>query len=79
MQEEIIVEDELKSYICKRLEITEGELENFLSPGGRNWREFKTYKKRFERLRPLFYLFAKANMVPMSFYLKYCFPIEKKK
>ena len=79
MQEKIIIEDELKSYICKRLEITEGELENFLSPGGRNWREFKTYKKRFERLRPLFYLFAKANMVPMSFYLKYCFPIENKK
>jgi hypothetical protein len=42
----------------------------------RSFRDFKTYKKRFERLRPLFYLMAKANLVPMSFYLKYCFPVK---
>jgi hypothetical protein len=37
----------------------------------RTWRDFKTYKQRFERLRPMFYLMAKAQLVPMSFYLKY--------
>ena len=32
------------------------------------WYEYPTYKKRFEKLRPLFYLLAKSNLVPMSFY-----------
>ena len=41
------------------------------------WYEFPNYKKRFERLRPLFFILAKANLVPMSFYLKYCFPSKK--
>ena len=40
----------------------------------KSWYEFPTYKKRFERLKPLFFTLAKANLVPMSFYLKYCFP-----
>lgn len=71
--------EELIEYVCKRTGITVAEFDKMLTAPKRNWREFKTYKKRFERLRPLFYLFAKANMVPMSFYLKYCFPIEKKK
>jgi hypothetical protein len=44
----------------------------------RNFRDFKTYKKRFENLRPLFKILAKANLVPMSFYLKYCFPLPDK-
>ncbi|SVB87449.1 uncharacterized protein METZ01_LOCUS240303 [marine metagenome] len=37
--------------------------------------DYPTYKKRFENLRPLFHLLAKADLVPMSFYLKYCFPV----
>ena len=40
--------------------------------------DFKTYKKRFEFLRPLFFLLSKSNLVPTSFYLKYCFPFNKK-
>ena len=42
----------------------------------RSWFEFKTYKRRFEQLRPLFAILAKRNLVPMSFYLKYCFPTK---
>ncbi|GAB1465738.1 hypothetical protein MASR2M54_12380 [Aliarcobacter cryaerophilus] len=41
------------------------------------WQEYPTYKKTFELLRPLFKILAKANLVPMSFYLKYCFPMPK--
>ncbi len=40
----------------------------------KSYRDFKTYKQLFERLRPMFKLMAQANLVPMSFYLKYCFP-----
>jgi len=43
----------------------------------KTYRDYKTYKKRFELFRPLFYILAKSNLVPMSFYLKYCFPIKK--
>ena len=43
----------------------------------KSWTEYPTYKKMFENFRPIFYLLAKANLVPMSFYLKYCFPVEK--
>ena len=37
----------------------------------KSWKDFSTYKKRFEFFSPIFYL-AKLNIVPMSFYLKYC-------
>jgi hypothetical protein len=43
----------------------------------KSWYEYPTYKKRFELLRPIFKLLASANLVPMSFYLKYCFPMPK--
>ena len=42
----------------------------------RSFRDYKTYKRRFELLRPLFFLLARANRVPMTFYLKYCFPFQ---
>ena len=61
----------------KRLDLSLQEYESFfINKNRKTWREFKTYKKRFEYLRILFFLFAKANLVPYSFYLKYCFPIK---
>ncbi|HEY4942136.1 MAG TPA: N-acetyl sugar amidotransferase [Rhizomicrobium sp.] len=68
------VEEELLAYFKKRLELSEQEYERIMALPPRSWREFPTYKKRFERLRPLFAVLAKTNLVPMSFYLKYCFP-----
>lgn len=68
------VEAELVSYFKKRLDLTEADYAEVMATPPRSWREFPTYKRRFERLRPLFLLLAKANLVPMSFYLKYCFP-----
>jgi hypothetical protein len=35
------------------------------------YRDYKTYKKLFEILRPVFYLMYKANLVPKSFYIKF--------
>ncbi len=68
------VEPELVSYFKKRLDLSDREYERIMQEPPRSWHEFPTYKKRFERLRPLFHLLAQANLVPMSFYLKYCFP-----
>jgi N-acetyl sugar amidotransferase len=69
-----VAEDELVAYFKKRIEISDEDYRQKMSETPRSWHEFPTYKKRFERLRPLFYTLAKANLVPTSFYLKYCFP-----
>lgn len=71
-----LVEDELVGYFKKRLGLSDDEYTKVMSASPKNWTEYPTYKKRFERLRPLFFLLAKANLVPMSFYLKYCFPAK---
>jgi N-acetyl sugar amidotransferase len=67
---------ELVNYVKKRLEISDAEYASIMTGPIRTWRDFRTYKKRFERLRPMFHVLAKANLVPMSFYLKYCFPVR---
>ncbi len=69
-----IMEDNLLEYFKKRLELSDSEFERIMDLPGKTYRDYPTYKKRFERLRPFFYLIAKAHLVPMSFYLKYCFP-----
>jgi N-acetyl sugar amidotransferase len=68
------VEDELLAYFKKRLGLSDEEYERVMRTPPKDWQQYPTYKRRFERLRPLFALLAKHNLVPMSFYLKYCFP-----
>ncbi len=70
------VEDELVTYFKKRLGFSDEEYGRIMASPPKSWQEYPTYKKRFERLRPLFRVLAKANLVPMSFYLKYCFPAK---
>jgi hypothetical protein len=62
------------AYVKKRLGLSDEEYQRLMTAPLRSYRDFKTYKRRFERLRPMFYVLAKSNLVPMSFYLKYCFP-----
>jgi len=71
-----LIEDELVSYFKKRLEVSDELYEQIMRAPSKNWTDYPTYKKRFERLRPLFYMLAKTNLVPMSFYLKYCLPAK---
>lgn len=73
------IEPELLSYFKKRLEISDDEFEKIMKEKPRSWQDYPTYKTRFEKLKPLFYVLAKNNLVPMSFYLKYCFPSESSK
>ncbi|WP_148624593.1 N-acetyl sugar amidotransferase [Aliarcobacter cryaerophilus] len=71
------VEKDLVEYFKKRLELSDEEYEKIMARKPKSWTEYPTYKKTFELLRPLFKILAKANLVPMSFYLKYCFPMPK--
>jgi N-acetyl sugar amidotransferase len=64
-------EDGLVEYFMKRLNLTVREFTDLLAAPKKSYRDYPTYKKRFERLRPMFYVLAKAQLVPMSFYIKY--------
>ncbi len=70
------VEPELVSYFKKRLGFSDAEYTEIMNRPPKYWQAFPTYKKRFERLRPFFFMLMKANLVPRSFYMKYCFPVK---
>ena len=67
------VENESVCYLCKRLDLSKDELASIMESEPRSWKEFSTYKDRFRLLRPMFFLLTKMELVPRSFYLKYCF------
>jgi N-acetyl sugar amidotransferase len=71
------LEPELINYFKKRLNLSDKAFLNIMKKKPKYWWQYPTYKKRFEKMRPLFYILAKKNLVPMSFYLKYCFPVKK--
>ena len=65
---------ELIAMVKKRLGFSDEEFDAVMTMPKHDYREFKTYKRRFERLRPLFWLLWKLNRVPKSFYEKFCKP-----
>ena len=71
-----LIEDGLANYFKKRLDLNDQQYDTIMKAKPKNWTEYPTYKLLFEGLRPLFLYLAKVNLVPMSFYLKYCFPAK---
>ena len=71
-----LIEPGLIEYIRKRMDFSSEEYDHIMNSKPKYWYEFPTSKKRFEKLRPFFYILYKANLVPKSFYMKYCFPIN---
>lgn len=55
----------------KRLGFDDDEFERCMTMPKRSFRDFRTYKQLFERMRPFFWLMAKMDLIPMSFYIKY--------
>lgn len=70
------IEVGLEDYIKKRLGFDDDEFQKIMEAPPKYWYEYPTYKRRFELLRPFFYLLYLRNLVPKSFYLKYCFPVK---
>ena len=70
------MEGDLLEYVRKRFAITEEEWMSIMSRPVRTYRDYKTYKKRFELFRPVFGILANRGLVAESFFLKYCFPQE---
>ncbi len=73
------IEDELIVYFKKRMGLSDKEFDEIMDREPKSYKDYHTYKRRFEIWRPLFYILAKKQLVPMSFYLKYCFPSKDKK
>jgi hypothetical protein len=74
-----VIEPELISYFKKRLELTDEEYEKLMKAPKHFFWDYKTYKQTFERMRPIFFALYKSHLVPKSFYLKYCFPLDMEK
>lgn len=71
MKEPPHMEEDLVEYVKKRLGYSDKEFEELMNLPKRTYRDFKTYKKTFERMRPFFWLMYRMNLVPKSFYMKY--------
>lgn len=76
MKEPPHMEAGLLEYFKKRLKLTDDEFGALMRLPKRYYVDFKNYKKTFERMRPFFYLMAKWNLIPWSFYNKYTIPHE---
>lgn len=73
------IEEDLIPFFKKRLELSDAEYDALMTAPKKFFWDYKTYKKTFERMRPLFYMLYKSSLVPKSFYLKYCFPLDIEK
>ncbi len=65
------LEPDLLNYFKKRLKLNDREFNRIMSLPKKSYKDYKTYKKTFEMLRPLFYVLYKFQLVPHSFYIKY--------
>lgn len=66
------VEEGLLDYFKERMKLDDIKFDEIMKIPNKSYLDYETYKPRFEKLRPLFLLLAKSNLVPMSFYIKYC-------
>lgn len=64
--------DDVVRYFKERLGLSNNVYEKIMNDSPVHWSKYPTYKRRFELLRPLFYILVKFNLVPESFYMKYC-------
>jgi hypothetical protein len=61
----------LISMVRKRLGYSEAEFNRLMTMDKHSWREYRTYKPTFERMRPFWWLMYKLGRVPKSFYVKF--------
>lgn len=72
LAEPIDFDSDLVCEVRNRLSLSEAELEDFINAPIKKWQQFKTYKPFFRRTKLLWYLLYKFEIVPESFYVKYC-------
>lgn len=65
------MDSNLLDMILKRLQLSKGSFLELMHAPKRSYSDFPTYKPLFKQFRPFFYLMAKLELIPMSFYVKY--------
>lgn len=67
---------ELIALVKKRLGLSDIDFDHRMNMPKKNYTDYKTYKRRFEILRPFFWVLLKLNRIPESFYVKFCKPVR---
>ena len=62
---------ELLDEVKEKLHFTDEEFAEVMSRPCKSYRDYPTYKHTFERMRPIFWLLYRLQMVPRSFYDKF--------
>jgi N-acetyl sugar amidotransferase len=68
------IDPEILGLVKKRLGFTDEEFDAVMRAPLKHYSDYETYKRTFERLRPLFWLLYKLDRVPKSFYMKFTRP-----
>lgn len=71
MNEPPHIEGGLVEFLKKRLGFSDAEFERVMTMPKKSYKDYVTYKKTFERMRPFFWLMYKLELIPKSFYMKY--------
>lgn len=71
MDEPPHIEAGLVDFVKKRLGFSEEEFERLMTMPKKTYKDYVTYKKTFERMRPFFWVMYKMDLIPKSFYMKY--------
>jgi len=71
MQEPPHAEDGLLDFVKKRLGFSDDEFEQLMTMPKKSYKDYATYKKTFEKMRPFFWIMYKLDLIPKSFYIKY--------
>lgn len=68
---EPVMEEGLLEYFKERMGYSDMDLKRLKNLEKKSSKDYKTYRKYFQMMRPIFYLCVKANLVTESFYVKY--------
>jgi len=72
LKEPPVFDNDILAEIKKRLRFRDERFDLIMKCPNRSFRDYDTYKRLFEKLSPVFYAMYKADLVPFSFYSKYC-------
>ncbi len=65
------VDFDLVDMVKKRYGLSDSEFDALMSKPKKTYQNFKTYKSMFEKLKPMFFILSKLELIPRSFYIKY--------
>lgn len=66
------LDDGIIEVVKRRLRLSDAEFDAVMAAPKRTFRDYPNYKRTFERMRPVFWMLYRMDLVPKSFYVKYC-------